>query len=64
MREKATAPGAKCSATQSITRLASANFPGRSRCRMITPRFNSPSSYTQGPVWRNISRMAAWAASG
>ncbi|CUQ26779.1 Uncharacterised protein [Flavonifractor plautii] len=43
MREKATAPGAKCSATQSITRLASANFPGRSRCRMITPCFNRPS---------------------
>lgn len=29
MREKATAPGAKCSATQSITRLGLGQFPGK-----------------------------------
>ena len=65
MRENSTSPGAKCPDTQSITRLASASFPGNTRWRITTPRFSRPfSSYAQGPVWRNISRTAAWAASG
>ena len=61
---KTASPGRKVSATQSMTRRVFSNCPGSTKCRISTPRTRRPSRISQGPTWRNISRMAARAAAG
>ena len=64
MRENSTSPGRKVSATQSMTAFVFSSSPGSTRCRMRTPLLSWPFSILYGPVWRNISKMAAFAVSG